>query len=169
MNYLRVAVTIIGTAHHPRPRHCLRIGNMEIETWWARLHWTLLRSQCRQISHPFQPNELGVISFWFLWCSPFKPYVRHIGENGINRYSILGTIPHSESNGFTRSFKRDARENIISDESDKSSFQHQDVILGVNESQSKLYDPANKDILASRAEDGAIGQDTNEAATSGNG
>ena len=90
-------------------------------------------------------------------------------KNIINKYSILGTIPHSESNGFTRSFKRDARENIISDESDKSSFQHQDVILGVNESQSKLYDPANKDILASRAEDGAIGQDTNEAANSGNG
>ena len=87
----------------------------------------------------------------------------------IDNYFILGTIPNSDSNGFTRSFKRDARENIISDESDKSSFQHQDVILGVNESQSKFHDPENKDIAASRAKDGRIGQDTNDATNSGNG
>ena len=92
-----------------------------------------------------------------------------LGKIIFDKYFILGTIPHSDSNGFTRSFKRDARENIISDESDKSSFQHQDVILGVNESQRKVHDPENKDIAASRAEDGAIGQDTNDATNSGNG
>ena len=73
---------------------------------------------------------------------------------------------HSDSNGFQRNVERDMRDHI-SDNSDKSSFNRQDVVLGVDETSSKAYNSIKNDVVA--AESGTICVDMIGRKPSGNG
>lgn len=75
----------------------------------------------------------------------------------------LGKIVHSDSNGFSRFGNKEN----ISDDSDKSSFYHQDVARGDKESSSMSHDIINKNTIQSQTELGVL--DIEEAKNSGNG